>query len=356
MRWANHACLWQFYRIHCTYSYECQCWSATQPWNKSILALITLTALKEQGNCFIYIVNSVESIDWCKKEVQVTVICIIQWLLQMILKAMTHRDETYICVTVCSNLNLSSLLSDIIASGFLHGLCIDWRKKAPVKEASDFLMKSHLTPICRYSHAATASTVSPLCLFPNAVHKTHSFRWDEAFTSADICQAMVITCTFKLTRQAQPTLSTTLDMRQQELSKLSRCQTVTYHVHITTARRSGSLWFILPGWWWQWPCEECFNLTTLWRRLLQLYSRWWQTKLLLLSQGWQTVPMLQGVIDCLWRRTLRWLSQKRRDSWSQLMSRKWLKVRGDQSHVRPSTRKLQVWGGVSLLGEYDFNT
>lgn len=86
-----------------------------------------------------------------------------------------------------------------------------------------------------------------------------TLRWDEPFSSADICQDMVITCTFKLTRWALPILSSTLDTPLQELSKLSRCQTATYHVHITSARPSCSLWFILPGWGRQWPCEECFR-------------------------------------------------------------------------------------------------
>lgn len=145
-------------------------------------------------------------------------------------------------------------------------------------------------------------------------------RGNELFISADIYRDTVITCTFKLTCWATPILSSTLDMKRQELSKY---QTATYHVHVTTARQSCSLWFILHRCGWQWPCEEYFHLTTIQRGPLQLYSYWLQTKLSLLSQGWHTLSMPQGVIACARRRILQRLSQTRWDSWTQLMSRKW---------------------------------
>lgn len=146
------------------------------------------------------------------------------------------------------NLNLSSPLTAINACTLLYGLLTYWQyEKAPLKDAIDSLMTSHLTN-------SYVTHYKPAAIFPKTL------QWDEQFTSADMCQDMVITCTLKLTHWASPILSSTLDMPQQELSKLSSCQTATYYVHITSARPSCSLWFILPGWGWQRPCGECFRL------------------------------------------------------------------------------------------------
>lgn len=128
-RWANHVRPWQFYRTHCTYSYESQCWSTMQTWNKSILALITLTALKGQGNivwCFIYIVNSEWSLYWCKPYSNTLFSAYNK------MKPVTHMNEKYISLTFSFNLNLSSLLTDIIACALLYGLLMYWQdEKSP---------------------------------------------------------------------------------------------------------------------------------------------------------------------------------------------------------------------------------
>lgn len=72
---------------------------------------------------------------------------------------------------------------------------------------------------------------------------TSSLRWDEPFTESGYGDYMYFQSD---TRWAPPMLSSTLDAQQQELNKLSRRQTVTYHVHVTSGRLSCSLWFILP--------------------------------------------------------------------------------------------------------------
>lgn len=84
-------------------------------------------------------------------------------------------------------------------------------------------------------------------------------------------------------------------------SKLKRCQPPTYHTHITRVRWACGMWFISPRCGWQWPCEECFKLTTLQRKLLQLYC---SKQPLQLSLGWQTPLMLQGVVGCRGRKTV----------------------------------------------------
>lgn len=131
--------------------------------------------------------------------------------------------------------------------------------------------------------------------------------------------------------------------------KLIERQHIT--VHVTRGCPSCSLWFILPRWGWQRPCEECFNLTTLQRGLSQLCAN----KAAAVKPRLAHTPKAQRSHSL---QILQRLSCRRWDSWTQLMSRKWWEVRGDQSHVRQITTErrggLQVcvgWGAVSLLGD-----
>lgn len=247
---------------------------------------------------------------------------------QRILKPVTRTNEIYVRLTSCFNLNVSFLLTAIIASVFLYSLppyytLTGWW--SPVK-------RCHRLPDEVSSHPPEPPSIQT----GRAGHLCRCLSGSGDYTHFQIDTAA--------------TLPSTLDARQQELSKLSGCQTATYHVNITSGRPSCSLWFILPRWGWQWPCEECFNLTTLQRRLVQRYSRCWQTKLLLFIQGWRALSKLQGVIEWARRRILQRLSQRRWDSSTQLMKRKWWEVRGDQSQVRRSTRKLRVGGSGSSEG------
>lgn len=110
--------------------------------NKSILALITLTDLKDQGNrvlYFIYIVNSIRSLNWCKRGV---------W--------------------VSFNLNLSSFLTAILPARYFMVLFLImyWQdEKDSLKEVSD----SHLTHFYVTHYNPVTTTI-----FPKTLHRTHS--------------------------------------------------------------------------------------------------------------------------------------------------------------------------------------
>lgn len=71
------------------------------------------------------------------------------------------------------------------------------KKKTHSREAVDFLIKSHLQHVyVTYTTRIQSQPSYNIC--PKILHRTHSVTWDELFTSANICQNMVITYTFKL--------------------------------------------------------------------------------------------------------------------------------------------------------------